>query len=88
MLNVLGPKEPNKHDFIIDDSKYENLSALELATARGLYLSTESVSYRFVLFYQNLSYGVRLNCDLGNLHVHVRTYVSTYMYSVHVHAHS
>ena len=79
MLNVLGPKEPNKHDFIIDDSKYENLSALELATVRGLYLSTESVSYRFVLFYQNLSHGVWVYCDLGNL----RTYVHT-----HVHAHS
>ena len=35
MLKVLGPKEPNKHLFLISEDKSENLSALELANVRG-----------------------------------------------------
>ena len=34
MLDVLGPKEPNKHVFLVNNNR-ENVSALELARFRG-----------------------------------------------------
>ena len=36
LLDVLGSKEPNKHNFILHSSQQENVSACELAAARGM----------------------------------------------------
>ena len=35
MLNVLGPREPGKHNFITTNNSQEKLSACELAKIRG-----------------------------------------------------
>ena len=35
MLEVLGPREPGKHNFITSNDSQENLSACELAQIRG-----------------------------------------------------
>ena len=35
MLQVLGPREPGKHNFITSNNSQERLSACELAKVRG-----------------------------------------------------
>ena len=35
LLDILGTKEPNKHNFVVQNNQHESLSACELAAARG-----------------------------------------------------
>jgi len=62
MLNVLGPRDVYRHDFYTSDNQTEQLSAAELARARGVWSPRSSLECCFCHPHNFLSSGVGQYC--------------------------